>query len=185
MKSIPFWLFVYPLLAIIKIACLLTGLIVVLLALPFAKVVASSQEPPYPGWEYKVLPQWANWIWGNDKYGCYGNVTMLNKWNNPKSFIAQYRWLAWDNPANNLLNFSLFAPVLIAEKIYGTKDVNDVQAKAGCQLVLCGWVAGLYWIVPYGNNRCLRIRLGYKIGDTLKRSGLSVLINPYNKFGRS
>ena len=184
MKSIPFWLLAFPLLAITKIALTLLGFIVVPLALPFAKVVASSKEPPYPEWQYKVLPQWANFIWGNDKYGAMGNKTQVGEFFSTTSFMAQLIWLAWDNPAYNLHNYSWFAPVLVAEKIYGTVDVNDAQGKAGCQLVLCGWLAGFYWIVPYGNNRCLRIRLGYKIGNTLKRSGLSVLINPYNRFGK-
>jgi len=184
-KSIPFWLLAFPLLAITKIALSLLGFIVIPIALPFAKVVFSDKEPPYPGWEYKILPQWANWIWGNDKYGTMGNKTQVGEFFAPESFMAQLIWLAWDNPANNLHNYSWFAPVLVADKVYGNPDVNDTKAIAGCQLVLSGWVAGFYWIVPYGNmKRCLRIRLGYKIGDKLKSSGLSVLPNPYSKFGR-
>ena len=130
----------FPFLVAIKVLASLLGLFIVAIALPFAR---ESSPPPLPetvsrtvadGWRYVALPSWADWIWGNDKYGAEG-----------RGFF-------------------------------------------GFQIAWQGWRAGLYWILPYGNSdKCLRVRLGYKINPSSSKSesaALSVLINPYANFGK-
>lgn len=180
----------FPLLAVTKVIASLAGLVVVALALPFAYY---DDPPNLPdtvsrhvdySWRYKRLPAWADWCWGNDKYGAEGNWFWLGK-----SFWKQYQWLALRNPANNLQRYSIFRfdtqPAEVQYK--GDLFVDDVAGKAGWQLVYQGWRAGFYCIVPYGSlNKCLRIRLGYKIDPTSlvpTSAALSVLISPWANFG--
>jgi hypothetical protein len=182
-----------PILAAAKIVAVLLGLVAVAVALPFAysasppALPATVQRSIYPGWSYLRLPVWADWLWGNDKYGAMGNWLWRDR--DPLSYWAQYVWLALRNPANNLQRYSLFRfdtdPARV--RCWGDLRVDDVAGLAGWQLVSCGWRAGFYWIMPWARERCLRVRLGYKIdaaASTPTSAALSVLVNPWANFGR-
>lgn len=184
-------LVMFPFLVVAKALAILLGLFVVAIALPFAK---ESTPPALPstvnrtvadGWKYIALPKWANWLWGNDKYGAEGNWF----WNG-KTFWKRYVWLALRNPANNLQRYSLFRFDTDPKEVrwIGDKLVDDVRGFSGFQIAWQGWHSGLYWIIPYKNiDKCLRIRLGYKINPCSKKSesaALSVLIHPYANFGK-
>lgn len=186
------FLLLYPLLVICKILAIMLGFIAVALALPFSKVDKAPELPKgvkrtvFEGWEYERLPKWADWLWGNDKYGAQGNWFWPD-YHDVKSFKGKYIWLALRNAANNLNRYSLFRYETDAStfKVFGTNRVNDVEGLAGCQLVSSGWRYGLYCILPYG-KRSLRIRLGYKFDPQKKgiqSASLSVLINPFARFG--
>ena len=189
MKALVFFLFLYPPLVAIKLLAVLLGFIIVPIAIPFGYATKPNNDKRkiYKGWKYRVLPSWADGIWGNDKYGAYGNYFWPEIHPDPTSFYAQFKWLAVRNPANNLNNFKIFKPVIRIGDIdwIGKIDVSDTKGKAGCQLTTAGWLAGLYWILPYNNGRSLKVRLGFEI--TPKTEGavsLSVIIHPYAKFGR-
>lgn len=180
-----------PALAAIKIAAVLLGLVAVAVALPFAyytsppALPATVQRSIYPGWSYLRLPAWADWLWGNDKYGAMGNWLWADR--DPLSYWSQYVWLALRNPANNLQRYGLFRfdtdPARV--RCWGDRRVDDVAGLAGWQLVSCGWRAGFYWIVPWSGERCLRVRLGYKINPSSAAptsAAFSFLINPWAKF---
>lgn len=182
-----------PILAAAKIVAVLLGLVAVAVALPFAysasppALPATVQRSIYPGWSYLRLPAWANWLWGNDKYGAMGNWLWRDR--DPLSYWAQYVWLALRNPANNLQRYGLFRFDADPGRVrcWGARRVDDVAGLAGWQLVSCGWRAGFYWIMPWSRERCLRVRLGYKIdaaASTPTSAALSVLVNPWANFGR-
>lgn len=188
MASVTFLLL--PFLALIKIAASLLGLVVVAVALPFAKEDTPPQLPntvsrtTSPDWHYVRLPLWANWIWGNDKYGAEGNWFWEGK-----TFWGRYVWLALRNPANNLQRYSWFRFDTEPGKVkyHGSLTVNDVAGLAGQQLVWQDWRAGFYWIHPWSSSRCLRVRLGYKIDPVSNNptsASLSILINPFANFNR-
>ena len=194
LKAPLFFLVLYPPLVAIKLLAVVIGLIAVPLAIPFGYVT----EPPsregrsdrnvYSGWTFRTLPSWAQWLWGNDKYGAYGNYFWDDMHDDPEEYWPQFVWLAVRNPANNLNNFALFKPKISSVDVivYGAQEVSDTQGKAGLQLATAGWLAGLYWILPYGNGRSLKVRLGFEISP--KTNGpvsLSVIIHPYAKFGRT
>ena len=194
MKAIIFFLFLFPPLVATKLLAILLGLVVVPLAIPFGHTpveipsrFGKSERKVYKGWQYRALPSWAQWLWGSDKYGAYGNYFWPDIHPNPKSWYAQFMWLAVRNPANNLNNFSLFKPVIRIGDIdwIGDTEVSDTKGKAGFQLVTAEWLAGLYWILPYGNGRSLKVRLGFEISPTTNGAvSLSVVIHPYAKFGK-
>lgn len=182
----------YPFLAVIKILAALLGLVAVALALPFSKETDPPELPEgverivYEGWSYRELPNWANWIWGNNKYGSLGNWFWV-EYDDPKKFLSQYKWLAIRNPANNLNQSSLFTlRGRHSVKVWGDEEVNDVKGKAGISITRAGGKYGFYCILPYGSTgRSLRIRLGYKI-DPLKEvqnASFSILVNPFARFG--
>lgn len=153
---------VLPVLAGVKILASLLGLVVVALALPFAR----QAEPPAlpatvsrhtaPGWQFIRLPAWANWCWGNDKYGAEGNWFWQGK-----TFWRRYVWLALRNPANNLQRYRWFRfdtePGLVRH--VGSTAVDDVAGDAGWQLVWQGVRAssasGLTGTALSGTWRCL------------------------------
>jgi len=184
-------LILFPFLVAIKALASVLGLFVVAIALPFVKEDIPPKLPKTitrtvsSGWTYIRLPKWADWCWGNDKYGAEGNWF----WNG-KSFWKRYQWLALRNPANNLQRYNLFRfdtdPKEV--KFLGDKLLDDVRGLSGFQIVWQDWKAGLYYILPYKNkDKCLRIRLGYKINPMSKKpesAALSVLIHPYANFGK-
>ncbi len=182
---------VFPFLVAIKALAILLGLFVVAIALPFAKEDFPPDLPDTvtrtvsPDWKYVRLPKWADWLWGNDKYGAEGN------WFWPMgTFWSRYSWLALRNPANNLQRYFIFRFDTNPEevKFLGDKIVDDVRGLAGLQIVWQDWKAGLYYILPYKNrDKCLIVRLGYKINPMSKKpesAALSVLIHPYANFGK-
>lgn len=179
-----------PALAGVKILAALLGLFVVAIALPFAHQADPPALPSTvsrhtaPGWRFIRLPAWADWCWGNDKYGAEGNWF----WHG-KTFWRRYVWLALRNPANNLQRYRWFRFDTDPDRVrhVGSTAVDDVAGLAGWQVAWQGLRAGLYAIAPLTKDRCLRIRLGYKINpasDAPSSAAFSFLINPWANFGR-
>lgn len=173
----------------VKLLASVLGLVVVLIALPFSKKVIPPEIPTTvsrivaDGWQFIRLPLWADWCWGNDKYGAEGNWF----WN-AKTFWRRYWWLAIRNPANNLQRYSLFRfnanPAQI--RYLGTNLINDVKGIPGWQLVWQGSYAGMYILLPYSSTRCFKLRIGYKIDPSALKptsASLSFIVNPWARFG--
>ena len=194
MKTIIFFFILYPPLVAAKLLAMLLGLVVVPIAIPFGYVTEppsredKSNRKVYEGWEYRALPGWAQWLWGNDKYGAYGNYFWDDMHPDPEEYWPQFVWLAIRNPANNLNNFKLFKPTVssVDIKIYGAKQVNDTKGQAGFQLITAGWLAGIYWILPYGNGRSLKVKLGFGISPMTNGPVSLEFIpgHPWAKFGK-
>lgn len=191
------FLFLFPIIALTKIILVILGLFIVAISIPFGRTIRPAPEWQghsirhiYDGWEFRALPKWSHWIWGSDKYGAYGNFIWGSK-SNPRSFFSQYEWLALRNPASNINNFTPFSPLYYPNelKYKGKAKIGDAAGIDGYQFV---WIKGMpifgfYWIIRYGkSNKCLRIRIGYKLEPTKEgpqNANLSILINPFNKFG--
>lgn len=193
-----FILYALPM-AALRFALMWIGLIVVLLALPFARQGIAPITQQYPGWKYKRLPTWA-WLWDNDTYGTMGNKHWTKEsynpffYENPTGFWSQWYWLALRNPVNNMEQWAMSSVDLReASKIeyLGAKEIDNNIA--GWQFVWCtrGWkvYSGLYVMLPwFKTGRCLELRLGFKLkpsdNDEVRdrRVGLAVIINPFKGF---
>lgn len=161
----------------------LIGLFVVPVALLFAKDKPGTELPN--GWALRQLPWWA-YLWSNkddgslgDKEGNWAHKDLeRHDFSRARKFWSQYRWLALRNPVHNLCltwlynaNFNRIKSINYA----GGYDVDnryneDVRSvKSGFNVVWASgsWLylrCGINLIKRWGNSdRCLRIRLGYKV----------------------
>ena len=173
-----------------RLVGIITGLVMVPLAIPFRVQDLSGSD----GRLILNLPRWA-WLWGNDFDGLLGDK---RKWwadNTPfgwavDSFAAMFWWAAIRNPANNMRFLDAFsAPIIDAAIGYlGRYVVEDKPGMDGWQFVWSEqdgkrWY-GFYLVRCWSAQRALVIRLGFKIkpehhGKLEPRKGLTFKINPY------
>ncbi len=189
LKGILWLLFVLPLLLIRRIVAAVTGWFILPFLIPFAYSDLAPHRPPEmskrkvsEGWYYVRLPSWANNIWGNKKYGALGNWFWYDE--HKGSYLSQYIWLGWRNPAN-----ALDTPIRIdanSIKVYGAPEVDDVAGKAGFQFITSPKGVGLYFIIPIAKGWGIRCRLGLKLKNKSEVQYVrpSYLIPMPQKFGR-
>lgn len=177
-------------LIIARLAGILSGLLMVALAIPFRVPAVSLSD----GRDIVNLPRLA-WLWGNDFDGLLGDKRGWWSANTPfgwavDSFLAMYWWAAIRNPANNMRFLDLFsAPIADAAIGYrGRFTVEDKPGMDGWQLVWSErdgkrWY-GFYLVHCWSDTRAFVVRLGFKIkpehaGRLEPRKGLTFKINPY------
>lgn len=173
-----------------RLAGIVTGLVMVALAIPFRVPTVSLSD----GRDIVNLPRWA-WLWGNDFDGLLGDKRGWWAANTPfgwavDSFIAMYWWAAIRNPANNMRLLSLFsAPIAGSDiKHFGQFTVEDKPGMGGWQFVIVEndgkrWF-GFYWVHEWSSTRAFVVRLGFKVkpghhGALEPRKGLTFKLNPF------
>lgn len=148
----------------------LTGLLMVAIAIPFrVKGISVSDGRPIVN-----LPRWA-FPWGNDFDGLEGDKRLWWAQNTPfklpvDHFISMYVWAAIRNPANNMRMMDLFqAPVVGSTIVWiGDAVVEDDAGETGCQFVKTTNSGrnyyGFYLVKPYKNGtHAFVVRLGFKV----------------------
>lgn len=147
-----------------------------------------------PRHKYIRLPKWA-YIWDNSEWGAMGDDTWPDNTDDITTFWSMYKWLAIQNPLNNLQN-------IIGQDVsegvelnwWGSKLVSGTSGDEGWHFVECKaggkTTYSFYFIKGYG-DKCLRIRMGYKVKPTIdvekhKRRGdlvgTAFVINPFKSF---
>lgn len=176
-------------LIIARLAGIITGLVVVPLAIPFRVPGVSGSD----GRPIVNLPR-LTWLWGNDFDGLTGDKRGWWKANTPfgwavDSFLAMFWWAAIRNPANNMRFLDAFsAPVIDSKITYrGRYTVEDKPGMDGWQFVIVEnngkrWY-GFYLVHCWSSKRALVIRLGFKVkpshqGTSEPRKGLTFKFNP-------
>mgnify|MGYP001774382795 CR=1 FL=1 len=171
-------------LALLRVLVVLTGPLVVTVALPFAR--------------NNRLPQLFAW-WDNPDYGIKGNEAYLtNEAYNPLirwsgKWPSNWYWLAIRNPANGLTQSRLFSLV--------QRDADELNhwGKAHIDNGIYGWQflwavkgwrphTGFYAMVPYCPWFDFEFRIGFKIlprePDRTRRVGMTFIINPFKRAAR-
>lgn len=176
-------------LIIARLAGILSGFLMVALAIPFRVPAVSLSD----GRAIVNLPRWA-WLWGNDFDGLLGDKRGWWAENTPfgwavDSFAAMWWWAAFRNPANNMRLLEAFsAPVIDSKITYrGRYVVEDKPGMGGWQFVIVEndgkrWF-GFYWVHEWSTTRAFVIRLGFKVkpshqGANEPRKGLTFKFNP-------
>lgn len=172
LKAVLSMMFIIFPLAVLDIIVKLTGLVAVLLALPFAK---EKPRPPwpwndephvYPGWRFIALPSWAQGIWGSDKYGAMGNWFWGDR--DPDRFWKKYEWLAIRNAASNwsrkwFMRYNTHGRNIAYR---GSAVIDDNTGVTGWRFTWdkqSPWRCGLVILLRYGRTeRGLWLRLGFK-----------------------
>lgn len=177
-------------LVIARLSGIVTGLVIVALAIPFRTESVSLSD----GRRIVNLPRWA-WLWGNDYDGLLGDKRGWWSTNTPMgwavdSFAAMYWWAAIRNPANNMRLLDAFsAPVIDSSITYrGRYTVEDKPGMDGWHFVIVEnggkrWF-GFYFVHCWSVKRALVIRLGFKVkpehhGRIEPRKGLTFKLNPF------
>lgn len=126
------------------------------------------------GDRYLRLPRWARW-WDNDREP-YGDLERLRELTNTNGNKWRWRYLRWHwlavrNPSNNF-GYNVIGFKQTENVVYGmtgNPNTSD-QGEGGWRWIeamdiVTGRVLAFefYMIVPYG-SRCLRMRLGWKLG---------------------
>lgn len=179
-------------LALLRVLVAAVGPLVVLFALPFARLHPSQSRPLFEGWEYRRLPALFR-PWDNVRYGTMGNGTYATKPYNPffhrspTGFWSQWYWLAIRNPANGLASLPLFQCVQAqCDRLgYWGRPVID-NGKYGWQFVFArrGWrlYTGFYGYWPYTRRLQLELRIGFKLlptePDRERPVGMTFIPNP-------
>lgn len=173
-----------------RLVGIVTGLVMVALAIPFRVPAVSLSD----GRQIVNLPRWA-WLWGNDFDGLLGDKRGWWAENTPfgapaDSFLAMYWWAAIRNPANNMRFLDAFSAPVIGSKIsyYGRYTVEDKPGMGGWQFVTAEHGArrwyGFYLVYEWGKSRAFVVRLGFKIkpshaGTYEPAKGLTFKVNPF------
>ena len=195
LRAILFLILVVPPLVVFKLLLALLGLVMVPIGLINSKII--DPAPPYEGnrttdepWQFEQLsPKLLDNIWGSAKYGAQGNWF----WNDNQDNTAwwpKFNWLALRNPVSNLEYYfpwyELKGVVNNDIRFIGDDAVFDSIGGNGIQLSWYGWMAGFHYVHPWGNNRCLRIRYGFKFQpnekDKISSPSLTMLIAPWTDF---
>lgn len=120
-------------------------------------------------------------IFGNDKWG----KGELNPAYMKSGYWAAFVWLVWRNPVNNLLSFTLAAPMQPYHLKYGNPNIGD-KIHGGWYFVRMGFFWEYYIIFPYmflGKKYCIRIRIGWKIlANPSNRAPFVLVFNPCKKY---
>ena len=207
MKKIIEALFQWSWLIIARVLGIITGLVVVPVAMPFFVPGVSGSD----GRPILNLPRWA-WLWGNDFDGLLGDkrkwwdvncdalvffgllpllrrlvpIPVLQAGN----YLAMWWWAAIRNPANNMRFLDAFSAPIMDSKIgyFGRYTVEDKPGLDGWQFVWAEqegrrWY-GFYAVHCWSTNRALVIRFGFKIkpahaGKQEPRKGLTFKANLY------
>lgn len=173
-----------------RLACILLGLVVVALAIPFRGPDYSESD----GRAIANLPGWA-WLWGNDYDGLLGDKRGWWAANTPfgvavDSFLAMWVWAALRNPANNMRFLSAFSAPIIGSIIawHGDYVVEDKPGLGGWQFVIVEnagkrWF-GFYLVHEWSATRALVVRIGFKVkpdhqGKDEPAKGMTFKINPF------
>ena len=126
-------------------------------------------------WDGRTTP------FGNEKWG-KGDT-------NPgylrSGYWAAFVWLVMRNPVNNLstqwLSLKRTSPLIIK----GDTNIGD-HVKGGFYKIRMGWAWEYYWVKPYNflGKRCIRMRFGWKIADTLMGESVSYVcsFNPWKPY---
>lgn len=173
-----------------RLAGIITGLVVVAVAVPFRVADLSGSD----GRRIVNLPRWA-WLWGNDFDGLLGDKRGWWAANTPlgwavDSFPAMYWWAAIRNPANNMRFLNWFSAPIVGSQVQwrGQYVVEDKPGMDGWQFVWAiqddrRWF-GFYLVHCWNERRALVVRLGFKIkpehqGKDEPRKGLTFKLNPF------
>lgn len=110
------------------------------------------------------------WPWDNVA-GINGTLNGMNpKWpseapgGDNRSFWSRYIWLAHRNPTSNWGRYVLGVKLKEPIKKWGTEDPLTT---GGASLGVSGWKWDYHIVIPYGNGKGFRIRLGWKLSRTL------------------
>lgn len=187
---------------LIQLPFMLLGLIVVPLALPFAKedikTLATFKSYPHAGWwVLKELPIWA-YPWSNSHDGSLGDKR--GWWANEfdfkhDKFWPQFRWLVIRNPINNILRSKFFScPVSQCDIEYQGKYLVSDHAEEdglGWQFVTATHketkktYSGFYavYLYPGSEDKGWRLRTGFKIkpshNSETEDKGFGITFTPY------
>lgn len=152
-----------------NIVLVLTGFIMVAIAIPFRVKDYSESD----GREIVNLPKWA-WLWGNDYDGLLGDGRGWWAANTPfglpvDSYISMYTWAALRNPANNKRLLSWYSVPVVGSVITykGDYTVEDKPGMGGWQFVKTvhdGKASyGFYMVHEWSLTRAFVVRFGYKV----------------------
>lgn len=154
---------------------LISTLIFLLICIPMILV-------SIPAVAIMLLTKWSGYttIFGNAKWGRANNHFAY-----PTSgWWEEFNWLVLRNPVNNLMSLTLGAKMK-PYTIEGNPNIGEKIA-AGSYTAKMGWFREYYLIKPhkyFGGNRCLRVRLGWKIKDNdLPKAAFVFAINPWKPF---
>ena len=177
-------------LVLARLVGIVTGIVVVSLAIPFRVPAVSLSD----GRAIVNLPRWA-WLWGNDYDGLLGDKRGWWAANTPfgwsaDSFCAMYWWAAFRNPANNMRLLDTFSAPVIDSKISyrGRYTVEDKPGMGGWQFVIVENDGkrryGFYLVRCWSEKRAFVVRLGFKVkpshqGANEPRKGLTFKLNPF------
>ena len=132
------------------------------------------------------LPRWASWF-DNDiePLGDLSRKPAIIAAYGIKRILLRYNWLALRNPANNFgVAMAVWSTPSDRSILRGNQKTSD-QGEQGWKFnrMLNGndtLAFEFYYVKAWGNKRCLRVRLGWKIGD--KPARLVCVINPLMTF---
>ena len=128
----------WPVWIVIRFAGILSGLVIVPIALLFRNesLVTDPARQVYPSRKIVHLPKWA-WLWDNDAEGM---MSWMDEWpemcwnKNPDSFLSMFQWAAIRNPANNMRfvkGLACFIPNVTEHTFYGNANVDDKDWQNG------------------------------------------------------
>lgn len=186
------FLFQWLLVLSVRLVLIVTGLVVVPVALPFRDWGSSVSD----GRPITVLPQWA-WIWSNDFDGTLGDKRGWWDKNAPfglgaAHLFSQFWWLAVRNPANNFRRTRLGSCPVKDCFIHfkGNFKVSDKPGMGGWRFTKAihrqtgqKWF-GFYLVHQWNGTRAFVVRIGYKIEPWHELSneppkGFTFKINPW------
>ena len=169
----------WTLLILIRIPMILLGLVVVAVALPFAKVHPDPTDPlrvaklKWSDWQLVRLPVWA-WPWDNMRDGAMGDTRGRYWYAQAPGFLItpylkQYWWLAVRNPCNNFSRF-MRPNTVDVRKLVITYIGDDKVVRTNKTSWNFVKGTGTFWtyflfelMTPAFGNRHLQIKVGHKI----------------------
>ena len=118
-------------------------------------------------------------IFGNAKWGRANNHPSPDSIT--KGYWQEFLWLVYRNPVNNLMAITLAANQTMPVIIRGNAAIGD-KVRGGFYYAKMRNFWEYYWVRPYG-NRCIRVRIGWKIqGNDTALASYVFAINPWKKY---
>ena len=150
-----------------------------------------------PDWDDKEQYRWG-WLYGthdNPPQGDRAWVTkhcpFPNKFSGWKGWVNRVGWLYRNKLYNLKKSLSVRFEANTVKRYWGNPDISDKYKVPGWLFVKCEGSASWEWysVTPYTQNRCIRIRLGWKIkGDKFSKVGdtaqLVFTINFFDGYGK-